>query len=48
VASLYPAMVIGINGEYGLIQRGYKADIVIFNNQIQVIGTVKSGQLSLK
>ena len=48
MASLYPARAIGIDGEYGLIRRGYKADIVIFNNQIQVIGTVKSGRLSLQ
>ena len=47
MASLYPARVLGIDHEYGLVKKGYKADLVIFNTQIQVLGTIKNGQIAM-
>lgn len=47
MASLYPAKVLGIDHEYGLVKKGYKADLVIFNNQIQVLGTIKNGKIAM-
>ena len=47
MASLYPARVLGIDQEYGLIKKGYKADLVVFNNQIQILGTIKNGKVAM-
>ena len=47
MASWYPAKVLGIDHEYGLVKKGYKADLVIFNNQIHVLGTIKNGNVAM-
>ncbi|MBU6951735.1 N-acetylglucosamine-6-phosphate deacetylase [Hahella sp. HN01] len=45
MASLYPAQFLGIDDEYGRIAPGYRADLVLLNDQLEVeetwIGGVK-------
>ncbi len=43
MASLYPATFLGLEHEYGSIQVGRKANLVVFNNQIIVTGTFVAG-----
>ena len=44
MASTYPAQFLGKNNELGFIQAGYKANLVIFNNQIEVQSTFVNGE----
>ncbi|WP_431687407.1 N-acetylglucosamine-6-phosphate deacetylase [Hahella sp. NBU794] len=39
MASLYPAQFLGIDNEYGRIAPGYRADLVLLNDQLEVEGT---------
>ncbi|MDG9666555.1 N-acetylglucosamine-6-phosphate deacetylase [Hahella sp. CR1] len=39
MASLYPAQFLGIDDEYGRIAPGYRADLVLLNDQLEVEGT---------
>lgn len=43
MGSKYPANFIGVGDVLGMIAPGYFADLVIFNNQMTVMGTVKRG-----
>jgi N-acetylglucosamine-6-phosphate deacetylase len=43
MASLYPAQFLGLDKEYGSIQVGRKANLVVINNQIVVSGTYVLG-----
>ena len=40
MASLYPARVLGIENETGLIERGYEASFVVFDNEMNVIDVI--------
>ena len=44
MASTYPAQFLGVDNYLGYIAPGYKANLVIFNNQLQVVATVVNGQ----
>jgi N-acetylglucosamine-6-phosphate deacetylase len=37
MASLYPAKVLGLDNELGRLERGYKADFVILNKELEVV-----------
>ncbi|ABC33601.1 N-acetylglucosamine-6-phosphate deacetylase [Hahella chejuensis KCTC 2396] len=39
MASLYPAQFLGIDDKYGRIAPGYRADLVLLNDQLEVEGT---------
>ena len=47
MASLYPAQSIGMENELGRIKEGYRADLVIFNNKIDVKGVISYGILEM-
>lgn len=47
MASLYPAQSINMEGELGRIRENYRADLVIFNNKIDVKGVVSYGNLEM-
>ena len=47
MASLYPAQSIGMENELGRIKEGYRADLVIFNNKIDVKGVISYGNLEM-
>jgi N-acetylglucosamine-6-phosphate deacetylase len=40
MASLYPAKILGIENEFGLIERNYNASFVVFDNEMNVIEAV--------
>lgn len=40
MASLYPAKVLGMDGQLGRIEKGYKADIVVLNTELEVQSTL--------
>jgi N-acetylglucosamine-6-phosphate deacetylase len=40
MASLYPAKVLGLDNETGKIEKGFKADFVLMNKELEVIGCV--------
>jgi N-acetylglucosamine-6-phosphate deacetylase len=40
MASLYPAKVLGIDNETGKIKKGYKADLVLMNNNLEMINCI--------
>ena len=40
MASLYPAKVLGISHETGKIEKGYKADLVLIDEQLNVINCI--------
>jgi N-acetylglucosamine-6-phosphate deacetylase len=40
MASLYPAKVLGIDNETGKIETGYKADMVLINEKLEVINCI--------
>ena len=40
MASLYPAKVLGIDNETGRIEKGYKADLVLINEKLEVINCI--------
>jgi N-acetylglucosamine-6-phosphate deacetylase len=42
MASLYPALLLG-EAKKGKIEKGYDADMVIFNDQFEVKGTIFKG-----
>lgn len=44
MASLYPARAIKIDNKYGRIKRGYKANLVIFDDKFNVNGIVMEGK----
>ena len=44
-ASLYPARLIGEEGSIGSIALGKKADLLIFNKNIQIQMTIKNGEV---
>lgn len=43
MASTYPAQFLGVDDHLGYIEAGYKANLVILNNQMQVVSTVVNG-----
>ena len=43
MASLYPAQAIGMDGNYGRIGKGYQADLVALNQQLEVVSVFKQG-----
>ena len=45
MASLYPAQVLGLDHELGLIAPGYVADLCLFNDRFEVQATVLKGEL---
>jgi N-acetylglucosamine-6-phosphate deacetylase len=45
MASTYPAEFLGLDSELGLIAPGYLADLVVFDNQINVSGVMVRGRL---
>ena len=47
MASLYPAQSINMEDELGRIKKGYRADLVIFNNKIDVKGVISYGNLEM-
>ena len=44
-ASLNPARAIGVDGEYGSLEPGKRADIVIADGDLKVIKTIISGEV---
>ncbi len=38
MASLYPAKVLGLDSKLGKIEKGFKADLVMLNEQMEVLG----------
>jgi N-acetylglucosamine-6-phosphate deacetylase len=44
MASMYPATFLGLDRELGRVAAGYRANLVIFNNQIQVAAVVVGGE----
>jgi N-acetylglucosamine-6-phosphate deacetylase len=44
MASLYPATFLGLNDEVGRIEPGYRADLVLVDQDLNVIETWISGQ----
>jgi len=46
MATLYPAQVLALDDELGLIQPGYCADLCLFNAEFEVQGTVLAGELA--
>lgn len=45
MASLYPARSIRIDQQYGRIKRGYKADLIVFDDKFKVHYVVSKGRL---
>lgn len=45
MASLYPAACLGLADEYGRIRPGYRADLAIFDNEINISHVVQHGVL---
>ncbi|MCM0148850.1 N-acetylglucosamine-6-phosphate deacetylase [Photobacterium galatheae] len=45
MATLYPAKALGLSEQYGRIQTGYKANLALLNDDLQVISAVQMGQL---
>lgn len=43
MASLYPANFLGISHEFGRLDAGYKADFVVFTNQVEVFSSYRDG-----
>lgn len=39
MASLYPAKVMGLDGQLGKIAKGYKAEFVVLNDNLDVVGS---------
>ncbi|UOR04033.1 N-acetylglucosamine-6-phosphate deacetylase [Hymenobacter aerilatus] len=46
MATLYPAQVLALDDELGLIQPSYRADLCLFNADFEVQGTVLAGELA--
>lgn len=44
MASRYPANALGVDAILGTIGPGYLADLVVFNNQVVVMATIKRGK----
>ena len=44
MASTYPAEFLGMDNELGYIAPGYRANLVIFDNEIRVLATVVAGE----
>ena len=44
MASTYPAKVIGKDNKLGKVKEGYQADLVIFNDSLDVIGVINNGE----
>jgi N-acetylglucosamine-6-phosphate deacetylase len=44
MASRTPAVFLGLESELGLIAPGYRADLVAFNENFEVVGTWVAGQ----
>ncbi len=47
MASLYPAQAIKMDHELGRIKSGYRADLAIFTNKLEVKGVVSYGELEM-
>jgi N-acetylglucosamine-6-phosphate deacetylase len=45
MASLYPARAIGVDHKLGRLAAGYGANLVIFDDQLSVLGVIDQGQL---
>lgn len=45
MGTLYPARFLGLDNMYGFLAAGYKADITIFDNQLEVTKTYRDGRL---
>ncbi len=45
MASLYPARAIGVDHQLGRLAAGYMANLVVFDDQLSVLGVVDQGQL---
>lgn len=46
MATLYPARAIRVDNEYGRIKRGFKANLMIFNDNFKVTQMITSGKLT--
>jgi N-acetylglucosamine-6-phosphate deacetylase len=46
MASLYPARVLGLENRLGQLQAGYAADFFLFDDDLQVQATARSGHLT--
>ncbi len=44
MASLYPAQALGMDTEYGRIGKGYQADLVALDQQLEVVSVFKKGE----
>lgn len=45
MASLYPARVANLDQHFGEIEKGYKADMTVLSNNLEVIAVFRSGRL---
>lgn len=45
VTSRAPALALGIDDEYGAIASGYRADLVVLDERLEVVATVVGGQI---
>ncbi|MBC6697694.1 N-acetylglucosamine-6-phosphate deacetylase [Hymenobacter puniceus] len=45
MASLYPARVLGLDGQLGRLATGYKADFWLFDEKLNAIATARGGEL---
>ncbi|MBS4066333.1 MAG: N-acetylglucosamine-6-phosphate deacetylase [Chitinophagaceae bacterium] len=44
MAGLYPARVMGMQNEYGRIEKGFRADFAILDSNKEIIGTIRDGE----
>jgi len=44
MASLYPAQAIGMDGDYGRIGKGYQADFVALDPELEIVSVFKQGK----
>jgi len=45
MASTYPAEFLGLGKQFGRVRPGYRADLVVFNNQVRVTSVMAGGSL---
>jgi N-acetylglucosamine-6-phosphate deacetylase len=45
MANMYPAKAVGIDNNYGYLLGGYRADLVVFDNLLNIDSTYRDGEL---
>ena len=45
MASLYPARVMSLQNDLGLISKGFVANLVVFDDNFQMINVIENGQI---